>query len=178
MANLIYSLILSMLLKQTEITNVTNNVAQPDLIVKASHFRLDAANKRIYFKAELSNIGDAPCTIHPTGGYAIQTYLSRDSSLTLRNDWASGGRVFYELYTFTIQPGESRLLEGEHSAGYSQLESLANYPYLILQLQSPNIESNRANNFSIYKHGFPLKKGEGLEVPRPNNLPKGIKTID
>lgn len=180
MTNLIYSLTLLLLLKQTEIVPIIKNAAQPDLIVKASHFRLDAANKRIYFKAEISNIGDAPCTIHPGpgGGYGIQTYLSADNSIG--NDVVSGGRVFDELFTFTLQPGESRLLDGEHSAGYSQLGSLSGYPYLVVELQSPNIESNRRNNKSIYKHGLPRKKGEGLEAPRPDNIPTQLapKAID
>lgn len=148
---------------------------KPDLTVKAWDFRLDGAAKKIYFKVQISNIGTAACTINSSFG--IQTYLSADA--TIGNDLATGGRFI--PYNIELAPGKTILLNQEFFLAYQTLGQLEENPYCVIEIYKPGLEleSNYENNKSIYKHGFPRKKGEGLSK-NPGDVPikTAIKYID
>lgn len=139
---------------------------KPDLTVKASSFRIDGAAKKIYFKVEIGNIGNAACNVN--GTFTIQTYLSDDAAIG--NDIPSGGRII--LTSFTLEPGKIQLLNQEYYISYQSLEQLEAHPYCVIEIYKSgiNLESNYENNKAIYKHGFPRKKGEGLGID-PGDLP-------
>lgn len=141
----------------------------PDLKIKASHFRLDSANKRIYFKAELLNAGDVVFKIIPPHIF-VRTYISRNKLL--------GG----ELYTGTIpineiielKPGDSLTLSREYYIQYQSLAQLKTYPYCVIEVYTPqNMESNVSNNKSIYKHNLPRLTGKNLVNDIPAGSPAG-----
>ena len=142
---------------------------KPDLTVRVSEFRLDGAAKKIYFKVEISNIGTATCTIN--SGFSIQTYLSNDA--TIGQDIPAGGRNI--PYNFELEPGKVKVLDQEFFLAYQTLGQLEANPYCVIEIYKPGLmlESNYENNKSIYKHGFPRKKGEGLSKD-PGDVP--IKT--
>ncbi|OSZ81245.1 hypothetical protein CAP36_08420 [Chitinophagaceae bacterium IBVUCB2] len=135
--------------------------AKPDLVVKATQFRLANEYGKIFFKVELTNIGNAPCNIN--GTFDIRTSLSTDD--IIGNDQVSGGRAI--PVSFILEPGKVRLLNDEFFLSFNELENLQNNPYCVIEIHSihPNLESNYENNKSIYKHGFPRKKGEGVSKP-------------
>ena len=144
--SVVFLLTLSSAVKKREATP-----AKPDLLVKATQFRLDGINKKIYFKVELLNIGDAPCTINST--FNIQTSLSTDN--TIGNDMPSGGRAI--PVSFILEPGTIKLLNEEFFLSYNEIENLQTHPYCVIEIRNinPNLESNTENNTAIYKHGFP-----------------------
>ena len=164
--SVVFLLTLSSAVKKREATP-----AKPDLLVKATQFRLDGINKKIYFKVELLNIGDAPCTINST--FNIQTSLSTDN--TIGNDMPSGGRAI--PVSFIIEPGTIKLLNEEFFLSYNEIENLQTHPYCVIEIRNinPNLESNTENNTAIYKHGFPRKKGEGV-VKQSGDLP--VKQVE
>lgn len=139
---------------------------KPDLIIKATQFRLVTADKKIYFKAEIFNIGDASCQINSFT--IIKTFLSTDN--IIGNDIISGGRAIPG--NFILAAGTSKQLIDDFFISYTTIDQLQANPYCIIEI-SPNpqiIESNPNNNKSIYKHGFPRKKGEGISN-QPGDLP-------
>lgn len=146
--------------------NIYINPPKPDLIIKATQFRLVDADKKIYFRAEISNIGDAPCSINSFT--SIQTYLSADN--IIGSDIISGSRAIPG--NFILEAGTSKLLIDEYFISYTTIAQLQANPYCVIEISlNPQIiESNSNNNKSIYKHGFPRKKGEGVSN-QPGDIP-------
>ncbi len=161
-----FASVVLLLALSTAVNKKNAKPAKPDLLVKATQFRLAGPDKKIYFKVELANIGDAPCNINST--FTIQTSLSTDNAIG--NDIPSGGKVI--AVSFTLEPGKVKLLDEEFFLSYNEIENLQTHPYCVIEVRNinPNVESNNENNTAIYKHGFPRKKGEGA-VKQSGDLP-------
>lgn len=153
-------------LSASRITAMSKKPPKPDLIVGASDFRIDGATKRIFFKTQITNRGSVACIIN--GTFTIQTYLSADA--LIGNDIPSGGKVIPG--SFTLEPGKVQVFEQGFYINYQSLEQLEAHPYCVIQIYNPDLnnESNYENNNSIYRHGFPRRKGEGIGID-PGNIP-------
>lgn len=142
--------------------NATSDL-KPDLIVWAGEFSINSAEKKIYFKTHVINIGSAACTIN--GTFAIQTYLSSDA--VIGNDIPSGGKVIPS--SFTLEPGKVQIFEQGFYINYQSVEQLNTHPYCVIHIYNSNVsvEANAANNKSIYEHGFPREKRLGKDIGNP-----------
>lgn len=160
---IIFLLSIAMLVGQNYSKAGDNKDAKPDLTVWAGEFSINSAEKKIYFKTHINNIGSAACTIN--GTFAIQTYLSSDA--VIGNDIPSGGKVIPN--SFTLEPGKVQIFEQTFYISYQSVEQLNTHPYCVIQIYNPNasLEANAENNKSIYEHGFPREKKLTKDLGNP-----------